>query len=257
MTDVAGNSNATPANITVTVNAVADIVDDAVSTNEDTAVTFNPVLGTNEVSGADNFEGSAQITAINGTAITAGGAAVAVSHGSVTLGAGNALTFTPDADYNGPATFSYTASNGGPAETANITVTVNAVADIVDDAVSTNEDTAVTFNPVLGTNEVSGADNFEGSAQITAINGTAITAGGAAVAVSHGSVTLGAGNALTFTPDADYNGPATFAHGLQRRAGRDRQHHRHGQCGCRHRRRCGSSTNEDTAVTFNPVLGTN
>ena len=105
------------------------------STNEDTRRSpSNPVLGTNEVSGADNFEGSAQITAINGTAITAGGAAVAVSHGSVTLGAGNALTFTPDADYNGPATFSYTASNGGPAETANITVTVNAVADIVDDA---------------------------------------------------------------------------------------------------------------------------
>src|SRR4029077_4273056 len=175
------------ANITVNVAAVANIVADVVSTNEDTPVTFNPVTGTNEVSGADNFEGSPQITAINGTAITQGGGAVAVSHGSVTLGAGNALTFTADADYNGPSVCSYTVTSGTVTETANITVNVAAVADIVADVVSTNEDTPVTFNPVTGTNEVSGADNFEGSPQITAIDGTAITQGGGAVAVSHGS----------------------------------------------------------------------
>src|SRR6185312_10698310 len=145
--------------------------------------------GTNEVSGADNFEDSPQITAINGTAITAGGPAVAVDHGSVTLAAGNVLTFTPNADYNGPSLFSYTVTTtGGITETANIGVTVNPVADIVADVVTTNEDTAVIFNPVSGTNEVSGADNFEDSPQITAINVTAITAGVSAVAVDHGSV---------------------------------------------------------------------
>src|SRR4029078_6162572 len=137
---------------------------------------------------------------------------VTVSHGSVTLGAGNALTFTPDADYNGPATFSYPAPHGGADETANITVSVNAVADIVADAVTTNEDTAITFNPVTGNNEVSGADNFEGSAQISAIDRQAITQGGPPVPVRPGAVTLGAGNALTFPPDADYNGPATFSY---------------------------------------------
>ncbi|WP_352749378.1 Ig-like domain-containing protein, partial [Mesorhizobium sp. M0615] len=198
--------------VAITINAVSDIVADTVVTNEDTAITFNPVSGANEVSGADNFEGNAQITAINGSAITVGGPAIAVSHGSVTLGAGNALTFTPAADYNGPAVFSYTVTSGGVTETASISVTVNAISDIVADTVLTNEDTAITFNPVSGANEVSGADNFEGSAQITAINGSAITVGGPAIAVGHGSVTLGAGNALTFTPAADYNGPAVFSY---------------------------------------------
>ncbi|WP_029586512.1 Ig-like domain-containing protein, partial [Bradyrhizobium sp. URHD0069] len=135
--------------IGITVNAVADIVADAVTTTEDNAVTFNPVSGANEVSGVDNFEGSAQITQINGMAITVGGPAVAVSHGSVTLGAGNLLTFTPAADYNGPAVFSYTVASGGVTETANITVTVNAVADaptLTSPDASGNEDTAIALS---------------------------------------------------------------------------------------------------------------
>src|SRR5262249_56777898 len=99
----------------------------------------------------------------------------------------------------------YTVANGGANETANITVNVAAVADIVADVVNTNEDTAVTFNPVSGLNEVSGADNFEGTATIIQINGTAITAGGPGVTVDHGTVTLGANNALTFTLNTDHN----------------------------------------------------
>ena len=195
------------ANITVTVTAVADIVADTVTTNEDTPISFNPITGTNG-SEADNFEGgSPQITQINGTAITAGGSAVAVTNGSVSLAVGNVLTFTPAADFNGvvPA-FTYTVLSGGVSETANITVTVTAVADIVADTVTTNEDTPISFNPITGTNG-SEADNFEGgSPQITQINGTTITAGGSAVAVTNGSVSLAVGNVLTFTPAADFNG---------------------------------------------------
>src|SRR2546423_10035901 len=97
-------------------------------------------------------------TLFRSQAITVGGTAVTVSHGSVTLGAGNELTFTPDADYNGSAVFSYTVTtSGGVTETADITVTINAATDIVADAVTTTEDTAVTFNPVSGANETSGA----------------------------------------------------------------------------------------------------
>ena len=41
--------------MTVTVTAVADIVADSLTTNEDTAVTANLITGTNGAS-ADNFE---------------------------------------------------------------------------------------------------------------------------------------------------------------------------------------------------------
>jgi Ca2+-binding RTX toxin-like protein len=133
------------ANITVTVNAVADIVADTVTTNEDTAISFNPITGTNG-SEADNFEGSPQITQINGTTITAGGAAVGVTNGSVSLGTGNVLTFTPTADFNGVApAFTYTVLSGGVTETANITVTVSA-ANHAPVAVHDNVITNVGFN---------------------------------------------------------------------------------------------------------------
>ena len=312
--------------VAINVASIADIVADAVSTNEDTAISFNPITGTNGAS-ADNFEGAnPQITAINGTAIAVGGS-VAVTNGSVSLAAGNVLTFTPAANFNGTVpVFSYTVTSGGVSETANVSVNVVAVndppvngvpaaqstnedtarvfstannnalsvsdvdggtlsttvavtngtltavafagatitnngsgsvtitgtaaaingalnglsfaptadynggatltltttdgtfsdtdtvainvasiADIVADAVSTNEDTAISFNPITGTNGAS-ADNFEGAnPQITAINGTAIAVGGS-VAVTNGSVSLAAGNVLTFTPAANFNG---------------------------------------------------
>ena len=48
----------TNASVVLTVTPVADIVNDTVAGTEDTPVTFNPITGTGEVSGADNFESS-------------------------------------------------------------------------------------------------------------------------------------------------------------------------------------------------------
>ncbi|TIP80954.1 MAG: hypothetical protein E5X63_29680, partial [Mesorhizobium sp.] len=124
--------------IEIAVNAVADIVADTVSTTEDTAVIFNPVAGDNGAS-ADNFDASnPQITHIDGLAVIEG-VTVLVSNGSVTLGAGNELTFTPTSDFSGDVSFSYTVLSGGLSETANINVTVSAEADVT-----------VTANDVVG-----------------------------------------------------------------------------------------------------------
>ncbi|MEJ8856076.1 DUF4347 domain-containing protein [Variovorax robiniae] len=124
--------SAATAKVSQTVNPVADIVADYVTTVEDTPVTFNPITGAGESSGADNFEDPGRIiTAVGGTAITAGGPAVAVANGMVSLAAdGSTLNFTPSPDYNGTAVFSYTVTSGGGAtETANINITVTPVAD--------------------------------------------------------------------------------------------------------------------------------
>ncbi|TIO18669.1 MAG: hypothetical protein E5X86_05695 [Mesorhizobium sp.] len=124
--------------IEIAVNAVADIVADTVSTTEDTAVIFNPVAGDNGAS-ADNFDASnPQITHIDGLAVIEG-VTVLVSNGSVTLGAGNELTFTPTSDFSGDVSFSYTVLSGGLSETANINVTVSAEADVT-----------ITANDVVG-----------------------------------------------------------------------------------------------------------
>ena len=71
----------------------------------------------------------------------------------MSLGAGNVLTFTPAADFNGavPA-FSYTVLSGGVSETANIAVTRHGGCRHRRRRVTTTEDTAISFNPVTGTN---------------------------------------------------------------------------------------------------------
>ncbi len=164
-----------PATISITVNGVADIADDTITTNEDTAGSVNALTN-------DSFEdGSRTITGTtNGT------------HGNVSTDGTN-VTYTPNDDYNGSDTFTYTVTSGGVAETANVTVTVNGVADIANDTITTNEDTAGSVNALTN-------DSFGGSATITGTtNGT------------HGTVSTDGTN-VTYTPSADFNGADTFTY---------------------------------------------
>ncbi|MCW7541970.1 tandem-95 repeat protein [Aquabacterium sp. A7-Y] len=109
--------------VSLTVNPVADIAADSAVTSEDTGIVIDVLAN-------DSFESGARtVTAVNGTPLTAGGAAVAVADGSVSLNAGGQLVFTPAANYNGNTSFTYTVSAGGSTETATVSVRVDAVND--------------------------------------------------------------------------------------------------------------------------------
>ncbi|EAQ98956.2 retention module-containing protein [Congregibacter litoralis] len=91
--------------------------DDSGSTNEDTSVTFDPA----DLLGNDNDPDGDDLT------ITSVGSP---SNGTVVLNGDGSVTFTPDADYNGPASFEYTISDGeGGTDTATVNLTVTAVND--------------------------------------------------------------------------------------------------------------------------------
>ncbi len=94
------------------VAAVADIADDpAVVVVEDTA-TIIAVLAN------DSFEGT---PVVSGT--------TAPTNGAVVINGDNTITYTPDADYTGPDSFTYTVTSGGVTETATVTVNVTPVND--------------------------------------------------------------------------------------------------------------------------------
>ena len=59
-------------------------------------------------------------------------------------------------------TYTYTVTAGGVTETATVSVTVNAVADIAGDSATTNEDTAVTTTVLAN-------DSFEGTPVVTSV----------------------------------------------------------------------------------------
>ncbi|HDZ3730538.1 TPA: tandem-95 repeat protein, partial [Vibrio harveyi] len=174
------------ATVAVTVNPVNDApvaVNDAVSTDEDTAVTIDVLAN-------DSDPENDQLTITN--------ASVPAEQGTVTI-VGGKLVFTPAENFNGDATISYTISDGQLTDDATVAVTVNPVNDApvaVNDTVSTDEDTAVTID-VLAND----SDPENDTLTITA----------ASVPAEQGTVTIVDGK-LVFTPAENFNGDATISY---------------------------------------------
>jgi len=217
-----GNGGTSTATVNVTVVAVNDApvntVPAAQTTAEDSALVFSSANG-NALSVADVDGGSLTVTVAvtNGTFTLGSTAGVTVTGnggGSVQLvGSAAAInaalagsSYANTADYNGPATLTLTTSDGTLSDTDTVAITVNPVVDITADSVTTSEDTPITISVLAN-------DSFENAGRsISAVNGTAITAGGAPVAVANGSVSLDASGQLIFTPAANYTGAASFSY---------------------------------------------
>src|SRR6186997_2034615 len=191
-TDSAGTTLSDTDTIAITVTAVADIADDVATTDEDTAANILVLAN-------DSFEGTPAITGVTQGA-----------HGSVSIDDNSTpgdttddfVVYTPDADYNGSDSFTYTVTSGGVDETATVDVTITAVADIADDVATTDEDTAANILVLAN-------DSFEGTPAITGVTQGA-----------HGSVSIDDNSTpgdttddfVVYTPDADYNGSDSFTY---------------------------------------------
>ena len=185
ITDDAGNTSTQV--ISVTVTPVVDLTNDSLTTNEDTAISANVLTGTNGAT-ADNFEGTPVLTSVTQGA-----------NGSVTFLADGTVTYTPNANFNGPDTFTYTITSGGVTETATVNVTVTAVNDptVVTGGTSGtgNEDTTVT-GTLTATDSDGLSDGSVFSVSANATNGTA-------------SIDPATG-LWSYTPNSDYNGSDSF-----------------------------------------------
>jgi hypothetical protein len=97
----------------VAITPVQDTVTDNVSTNEETPVTFNVLTGAGGAS-ADDFEGTPTVTGHTSP-----------SHGTLVVGSNGEFTYTPDPDYTGPDSFTYTVTSPtGVTETEVVHITV-------------------------------------------------------------------------------------------------------------------------------------
>ena len=99
------------------------------------------------------------------------------ANGTVTIESDGTVTYTPDPDFNGTDSFEYTVVVTNPdgstsTDTATVVVTVNPVADVVDDADSTPEDTPVNVD-VLDNDTFEGTDNEV--TDVTAVSYTHLT----------------------------------------------------------------------------------
>ncbi|HWU86634.1 MAG TPA: Ig-like domain-containing protein, partial [Kofleriaceae bacterium] len=125
------------------------------------------------------------------------------THGTVTL-SGGIVRFTPAADYNGPASFEYTLSDGAtPPLTATglVSITVTPVNDppvAGNDTATTAEDTPL----VISTAALLAND--------TDVDGPSLSISAVGGAIN-GTVSL-SGGTVTFTPNANFFGTASFTY---------------------------------------------
>jgi VCBS repeat-containing protein len=125
------------------------------------------------------------------------------SHGTLTLNPNGGFTYSPAANYSGPDSFTYRASNGtSQSNVATVSLTVNGVNDApvaVGNSYSTNEDAQL----VVSVPGVLGNDSDADGNPLTALLVTG---------PAHGTLVLDTDGEFTYTPAPNYNGPDSFTY---------------------------------------------
>ena len=168
----------------IAVNDAPVATDDTADTDEDTAKDIS-VLGND--------------TDVNGDSLSVSSVGSA-GHGTVTNNNDGTINYTPNANYNGPDSFSYTVSDGnGGTDTADVSITVTAVndaPDAVNDSATTAEDTATDIIVLTNDTDVEGDSlSVSGSSQGT-----------------NGTVSENDDGTIKYTPNANYNGSDSFTY---------------------------------------------
>ncbi|MBT8194239.1 MAG: tandem-95 repeat protein, partial [Acidimicrobiia bacterium] len=171
----------------VTINPVNDAPvagPDAGSVDEDSSVIIDLLINDSDV---------------DDTLLTIG-SVESGSNGSVADNGDGTVTYTPDPDFAGTDSFTYTVCDpGGLCDGETVTVTVDPVNDapvVVDDVVVVAEDSVVTVDVVANDSDV---------------DGDAVVVAGVS-APAHGSVLVNPDGTVTYAPDADFFGADSFTY---------------------------------------------
>ena len=181
-----GGSTAT---VSVTVTCVDDppvALDDSITLDENSGANAIDVFGTDYDVDGGPMEVVSKTNA---------------SHGAVAIAAsGSGLIYTPDADYCGPDSFTYTLNGGS---TATVFLTVTCIADppvAVDDSATVSEDAPPTAIDVLANDTDHDGDPRQVVSKRNGFSGV--------VAIT------GHGSGLTYQPAENYCGPDSFTYTL-------------------------------------------
>ncbi|MBU2984802.1 tandem-95 repeat protein [Saccharophagus degradans] len=176
---------------------VSNVNDDPVATNdtavtaEDTAVIVSVLTNDSDVDDALN---PASVLIVSSPA-----------NGTTSLNTGSgAITYTPNADFNGSDSFTYTVEDatGATSNTATVAISISAENDApvaTSDTASTPEDTPFTIDVLVNDNDIDSGDSVDGATLVIAsqpVNATASVVSGE----------------IYFQPDEHFNGSTTFTY---------------------------------------------
>lgn len=184
------------ATVTVTIQGLNDppiANDDQAITNEDTPVEIDVLANDKDPDQSDTLSVVSTSQPTNG---------------QLTVNNDNTITYSPNENFNGTDSFTYTVSDGNSAkeksakktlDTATVTVTINPVNDppiANDDSTSTEEGIPVTIDLTVNDTDVDGT-----------IDKSTVTVTGGPV---NGTVVTNNDGTVTYTPDTDYTGSDSF-----------------------------------------------
>ena len=185
-----GTGDSSPATVTVTVNAVNDApeaTDASATTDEDTPVATDVIPNVTDADG-DSLTITSSTNGANGT---------------VTCTVAGICTYTPDANFNGTDSYTYTVDDGnGGTVTGTVNVTINPVNDsptAAGDGFTTMENVVLNV-PAPG---VLANDSDVDSDPLTAVKVTD---------PANGTVTLNADGSFTYAPNPNFFGSDSFTY---------------------------------------------
>ncbi len=189
--------------VTITINAINDApvaVNDVVSTNEDTPVSFNILANDTDI---DNSIDPA-------TVILTPASIVGV--GTFTYNGAGSVTFTPVSNYSGTFSINYTVkdASGATSNSATISITVLPINDnpvAVDDTYSTPEDVILTSNVLTNDSDIDFGNTLSVQQYVVTGDVTIYPAGSTATITGKGTLVILANGTLTFTPVSNFAGP--------------------------------------------------
>jgi VCBS repeat-containing protein len=187
-----------PATVTITINPVNDqpiAVDDAVTTDEDVPIDINVLANDTDPDGDETLDPTS-VTIVDQPA-----------NGTVTVNPETGVvTYTPNENFNGTDSFTYTVADneGLVSEPATVTITINPVNDqpiAVDDAVTTDEDVPIDINVLANDTDPDGDETLDPTS-VTIVDPPA-----------NGTVTVNPETGVvTYTPNENFNGTDSFTY---------------------------------------------
>ncbi|WDE08525.1 tandem-95 repeat protein [Thalassomonas viridans] len=196
----ATNTGATDT-LTLTLTPVSDLSDgdEAVSTNEDTAVSGNVLAN------AGSEDGIPEVISFTVSDINfAAGTAATLEQGILTINPDGSYTFIPGDNFNGDVpVVTYSVFDGINTETSTLTIEVLPVSDLSDgdESVITNEDTEVSGNVLANAGSTDGIPEVTGFT----VSGTSFDVGTAAI-LEQGALTVNRDGSYSFVPSDNFNG---------------------------------------------------
>ena len=188
----AGNSKILPSFTVVCMSQSSTLVNDVATVDEDSFVVIDILNNDTDVPNSGTLT----------TSVPANGTVIIDGNGTPNDPSDDSVTYTPNPDYNGADSFTYTVCNAlGDCSTATVTIAILPILDTNDDVVSINE------------NQVIVIDNWDVNDNDLPTNGTLTTTSptnGRIVMDTNGTPNNPSDDIFTYTPNNGFVGTDTF-----------------------------------------------